>query len=123
MATRSFIARQHADGTLTAIACNWSGFPEHNGHILQTAYATSERVDALLALGGLMTLGFALGPDDVQPDTDPQFEAVCTALHRDLGHDLWQFTGLDETRLLACAVGWRCDYAYLWRDGAWFVAA
>ena len=57
MATRSTIAIQNEDGTVTGIYCHWDGYPEHNGKILVNDYTTEEKVRELIALGDISSLG------------------------------------------------------------------
>ena len=57
MATRSTIAIQNEDGTVTGIYCHWDGYPKHNGKILVTDYTTEEKVRELIALGDISSLG------------------------------------------------------------------
>ena len=56
MATRSTIAVQHADGTVSQIYAHWDGYLSHNGRILFEAYNTQERAEALVALGDISSL-------------------------------------------------------------------
>ena len=61
MGTRSTIAIQNADGTVTGIYCNWDGYTQHNGVILCTHYNTENRVRELLDLGDLSSLRPKIG--------------------------------------------------------------
>lgn len=64
MSTRSTIGIRHEDGSVTKIYCHWDGYIEWNGAILQKYYNTAEKVEKLLALGNLSSLGPEIGPDD-----------------------------------------------------------
>jgi hypothetical protein len=90
MATRSTIAIQNADGSVTGIYCHWDGYFGHNGRILQEHYNTEERVRELLALGHLSSLGEELGekhPFDTyripEEKQDPRWKNWCKAFGRD----------------------------------------
>jgi hypothetical protein len=56
MATRSTIAVQHTDGTISQIYCHWDGYLEHNGKILLTHYSTLEQVENLVQHGDMSVL-------------------------------------------------------------------
>lgn len=64
MSTRSTIGIRYADGSVKKIYCHWDGYLEWNGAILQKYYNTADRVENLLALGNLSSLGPEIGPDD-----------------------------------------------------------
>ena len=64
MATRSTIGIRHEDGSVTKICCHWDGYIEWNGAILQKYYNTADKVEKLLTLGNLSSLGPEIGPDD-----------------------------------------------------------
>ena len=61
MATRSLIGKLNSDGTITHIYCHWDGYPSHNGFLLQEYWDTPYKVDQLLALGDLSSLGKEIG--------------------------------------------------------------
>ena len=61
MATRSLIGKLNSDGTVTHIYCHWDGYPSHNGFLLQEYWDTPYKVDQLLALGDLSSLGSEIG--------------------------------------------------------------
>ena len=91
MATRSTIAVQHIDGTVSSVYCHWDGYLEHNGKILLENYNTIEKVEELISLGDISSLrqstecpvghhfnnplsGFTVfyGRDRGEYDTDPK---------------------------------------------------
>ena len=57
MGTRSTIAIENADGTVTGIYCHWDGYVSNNGRILQESYTDEAKVRKLIALGNLSSLG------------------------------------------------------------------
>ena len=62
MGTRSMIAIQNPySKDVRAIYCHWDGYLEHNGAILQKHYASSSKVNNLIALGDLSSLGREIG--------------------------------------------------------------
>lgn len=64
MSTRSTIALRRTDGTMKKIYCHWDGYINWNGSILQKYYNTADKVENLLALGNLSSLGPEIKPDD-----------------------------------------------------------
>ena len=62
MGTRSYIARQIGDDQYLTIYCQLNGYPEDTGATLVKHYDTSEKVNALLALGDLYYLREKLSP-------------------------------------------------------------
>ena len=82
MGTRSTIAIQNTDGTVTGIYCHWDGYLSHNGDILQKFYTTEEKVRALIALGDLSSLGEQIGS---KHDFNNAPDGECNAYGRDRG--------------------------------------
>jgi hypothetical protein len=56
MATRSTIAVQHADGTVSQVYAHWDGYLENNGKILNENYSTVTLVEELISLGDISGL-------------------------------------------------------------------
>ena len=56
MGTRSTIALEFADGTVSQVYCHWDGYLEHNGKILEAHYADPFKLRALVDLGGFSSL-------------------------------------------------------------------
>lgn len=84
MATRSTIAIQNSDGTVTGIYCHWDGYLSNNGKILQEKYITEETVRKLIALGDLSSLGDTIGVQVDFNDSDSHY-GQCVAYGRDRG--------------------------------------
>ena len=59
MSTRSFICKEEKDGKVVGVFCHWDGYPTHNGRILlqHYPYDEKEKVDTLINLGNLESLG------------------------------------------------------------------
>jgi len=89
MATRSRIAIENEDGTVTSIYCHFDGYVEHNGMILQEHYNERSKVEALIALGDLSYLDANIEPTGKHTFNDPE-EGVTVAYHRDRGEPLNQ---------------------------------
>lgn len=82
MSTRSIIAKENADGTLTGIYCHNDGYPDHNGAILVYNYTNEHKIDQLMKLGDLSFLGPEIGEKHA---FDIYNNKWCTAYSRDRG--------------------------------------
>ena len=61
MATRSTIALEFADGTIGQVYAHWDGYLSHNGRILVESYSDPFKLQKLIDLGGLSSLGTEIG--------------------------------------------------------------
>mgnify|MGYP003353756096 CR=1 FL=1 len=83
MATRSTIAVLNTNGRVSQIYCHWDGYPEQNGKILVNHYSDPNKINLLMALGNLSSLGSEIGePQDFNNPTDKNW---CVAYGRDRG--------------------------------------
>lgn len=57
MATRSNIAIENQDGSISAIYCHHDGYIDGVGKVLQENYNTREKMEQLIALGDISSLG------------------------------------------------------------------
>lgn len=73
MSTRSRIAIEKQDGTVESIYCHFDGYLSNNGEILQNHYSTKEKMEKLIELGDISSLG-----------NTPE---ATVAYHRDRGED------------------------------------
>lgn len=96
MSTRSTIEIQRKDGSRQRIYAHWDGYLAHNGHILYHKYDTAEKVEKLIALGNISSLG------------DTPDESV--AYHRD-GYEDLKFWENDE----------EYNYSFNEKTGIWTV--
>ena len=83
MATRSNIAVKNTDGSFDTIYCHWDGYPSHNGEILKSHYADMDKVNALMKLGSLSSLGQEIGEKHDFYQGIPESKSWCTAYFRD----------------------------------------
>lgn len=97
MSTRSFIAKQNPDGTLTGIYCHFDGYPSGVGAVLREHYTNPAKVDSLLALGSISSLGQEIGE---KHDFNKRVEGWCKAYVRDrgeTGQEAYTVSGIEET--------------------------
>ena len=89
MATRSIIAIENEDGSVTSVYCHFDGYISVNGKTLNEHYQDPNKVKALIALGSLSSLHKDLKPaEGVQHDFSNPAKNVTVAYHRDRGGDL-----------------------------------
>jgi len=114
MATRSLIAKQNQDKTITTIYCHYDGYPSHNGVILQEHYTTPFKVDQLLALGDLSILGKDLG---MKQDFNNKTPGYCLAYGRDRGENNTEARTCTHEAFFSTDHG--VDYLYLYNNNEW----
>ena len=115
MGTRSTIAIQNEDGTVTGIYCHWDGYLSNNGRILEENYTTEEAVRELIALGDLSSLGETVG---TKHDFDNAPRGECNAYGRDRGEtgvdadtrNRWDDFDQEFNYLFVPGEGWRVRY-------------
>jgi hypothetical protein len=111
MATRSRIAIENQDGSVTSIYCHWDGYIKTNGRILNENYTTKDKVEELIALGNLSSL-------------DETIERT-VAYHRDNGeYHLIQISFINVEELFEDGFSMGVEYIYCFtKDGIWLVNA
>lgn len=88
MATRSLICKETLNHTYVGIYCHWDGYPLGVGRVLCEHYTTKEKVEALLELGDLSSLGSQITPPEGSTHSfDEPMDDVCVAYHRDRGEE------------------------------------
>lgn len=110
MSTRSNIAIQNEDGTISMIYCHFDGYPSNNGSILQEDYQDAGKINRLIALGDMSSLSNNLGG--------------CCFYSRDRGEE---FSGVkprvfnnEEVFLLKGKNNFQ-SYLYYFRDSEWWM--
>ena len=61
MATRGTIAMVRDNGSVAQIYSHWDNYLEHNGVLLVNNYNTAAKVEELLSLGDISSLGKTVG--------------------------------------------------------------
>lgn len=133
MATRSTIAMEFPNGTVKQVYCHWDGYLEHNGTILFNHYSDPEKLEKLISLGAISSLGPDIGE---KHDFDcpfkygtPEYDAYQKELHkittcycRDRGEPL-EFNFYESFEDYA-ENAQQEEYNYIRRkDGYWLVQA
>ena len=120
MATRSTIAVEHADGTVSQIYSHWDGYVDHNGRILYESYNTLARAEALVALGDLSLLDHSIE----QPEGHSFDSPVngCTIFYgRDRGEEDVEPTHFPNWKLFQLNMQQE-EYDYVFKGGVWLVS-
>lgn len=119
MSTRSIICVKTTSG-VRAIYCHWDGYLSGVGQTLFKHYSSQSRVEQLVALGNLSSLGKCIEPSPASTHSfiEPQ-ENVCVAYERDrgeLGQEAEEFNDVSS-------MVWFFDepYYYMWTFAGWQV--
>lgn len=106
------------DGKFHTIYCHWDGYPSFNGKILFEEFTTQEKVESLIALGGLSSLGASVECPEGHSYKSP-VKGHCIAYGRDRG-ETGEEAKVSETWLEAMN-SMSEEYNYSFRDGVWYV--
>ncbi len=117
MATRSNIAYKTPEGKIRSVYCHWDGYPEHNGEMLRRHYTDLAKVQALVELGSISSLGSELGEKQDFDDRSTQKDEWTLAYHRDRGEELV----VSEYDDIPSWIDDMEEYAYLYTDNGWIV--
>ena len=117
MATRSNIAYKTAEGKIRSVYCHWDGYPAHNGEMLRRYYTDQSKIEALIELGSISSLGAELGEKQDFDDRSTQKEDWTLAYHRDRGEQLV----ISEYDDIPSWIDDMEEYAYLWNGQEWIV--
>jgi hypothetical protein len=120
MGTRSTIALEYADGTVDQIYCHWDGYLDHNGRILLENYQDPFKVQAMMNLGDMSSLGEDIGGEhDFDQSTDGR---ECTFYGRDRGEKGTKAKRFRDFDHYVKAHQYE-EYEYILRkDGQWYVS-
>jgi hypothetical protein len=117
MATRSNIAMKTKEGKIVSVYCHWDGYVANNGKILLENYTDIDKIEALVALGSLSSLGFVIGEQQDFNDRDTCKDEWTLAYHRDRGEEL----SIQQYDDIPSWIAEMEEYAYLWNGQEWLV--
>lgn len=120
MATRSTIAIQNEDGSVTGIYCHWDGYISHNGTILKDHYTTEARVRELIALGDISSLGARIGE---RHDFNDCPAGETNAFGRDRGEPNTAARTCHSWQQFIIEEGQEYDYLFTPSTGVWTVSS
>lgn len=133
MGTRSTIALEYANGQVDQVYCHWDGYLEHNGKILLENYSDPFKLQKLMDLGDLSSLGAEIGDkhefDCPHKYGTPEYEAwteakrgMCTFYGRDRGEDGTQRKRFADFKDYKKEHQYE-EFEYILRtDGKWYVS-
>lgn len=120
MATRSTIALEFADGTVEQVYCHWDGYLSNNGQILLRHYSDPFKLQRLIDLGAISSLGPEIGEKQDFDKRETQNDNWSLIYARDRGEDLVKHRFKDYADYKANAQSE--EYNYILRtDGKWYV--
>jgi hypothetical protein len=117
MATRSNIAMKTQDGKIVSVYCHWDGYVANNGKILLENYDNIEKIEALVALGSISSLGEQIGEAQDFNDRSTQKDEWTLFYTRDRGEQL----SIQEYADIPSWIDDMEEYAYLWNGKEWLV--
>ena len=120
MATRSTIALEFADGTVEQVYCHWDGYLSNNGQILLRHYSDPFKLQRLIDLGAISSLGPEIGEKQDFDKRDTHNDNWSLIYARDRGEDLVKHKFKDFADYRANAQSEEYNYI-LRRDGKWYV--
>jgi hypothetical protein len=109
MSTRSSIAVQHADGSVSAVYCHFDGYLEGVGAELVSKHDSQDAAEALVSLGDLSSVCKEVRA--YHRDRGEPFADVAPKRYRDMAQYL---------ALVSEHIGDN-GYRYIYSDGAWLV--
>ncbi|MBR0485224.1 MAG: hypothetical protein IJJ69_10665 [Oscillospiraceae bacterium] len=121
MSTRSRIGILNPDGSTRTIYCHSDGYPEHQLPILTQHYSSIEKVEELLNLGDISSLGERIAPNLEEEHTfKDRVKGVTVAYHRDRGEPMTAALRHENIHALKKS-DWSIDWFYLFdaKKGEW----
>ncbi len=138
MGTRSVIGREQNDGSIRTVFCFLDGWPEGVGRTLLDHYQDPEKIDSLLELGPLSSIGASpenplchnrvasmslkglRDGQDYAPVQRALREKCITAAGGPLGGEHYNSETMDELR--EKLRNGDAKYLYLWGEGGWIIS-
>jgi hypothetical protein len=122
MATRSRIAIENEDGTVSSVYSHWDGYPSNNGRILMEHYKDRTKLQKLIDLGSLSSLAQEVEiPEGVSHSFESPGLGITVFYGRDRGEkDVQAQSHTDRKAFLRSDVE---EYGYLLTiEGEWLMA-
>mgnify|MGYP003325902931 CR=1 FL=1 len=120
MSTRCLIGKENKDKTITYIYCHHDGYPSWVGKTLLHHYTDETKLNNLLALGDMSSLGTEPIAKEFNCDAPKEERDRYCDSYALSGEDVPAVTIKDETEFLK-QDRWQ-EYIYLFREGKWYIA-
>jgi len=124
MSVRSRIAIKEKDGRYKSINCHSDGQLSYNGEILYRHYKDPLKIELLMNLGDLSSLGKSIYPDKNKTHNfNNRQDDVCVSYYRDRNEEKLRLE-MSKTKedLIKSVSSSDEDYLYLFENGSWYVA-
>ena len=132
MSTRSAIGILRDNGEIHSIYCHSDGYTSYNGYILNRYYDTQQKINALIDLGNLSSLGADIGEKHNWSERGQYFtveydgetrniSSFCTFYGRDRGDDDEHHSVSHSEKQFKNQYS-DAEYFYLWKKGEWYVS-
>jgi hypothetical protein len=105
------------EGKIVSVYCHWDGYVANNGKILLENYTDIDKIEALVALGSISSLGTAIGDKQDFDDRSTQKDEWTLFYSRDRGEQL----SIQEYDDIPSWINDMEEYAYLWNGQEWLV--
>ena len=122
MGTRSAIGIKHGD-VVKAVYCHWDGYLEHNGLILAKYYTDSIKVNKLISMGDLSSLGASIGEEQEfnnYREVDTLDETWCKFYKRDRGEENVDYRTFANEQDYLDNFNAGVEFHYLFDNGKWY---
>ena len=120
MATRSRIGLKLDDGTIKQVYCHWDGYVEGVGLTLVENYNTIDKVEELINLGDISSLGHKISTDEPHTFDNP-VNGVTVAYSRDRGETGVEAQTITMDEWMSVAYSSPIDFYYLFSGNQWWV--
>lgn len=120
MATRSTIAIEREDGSVSQIYCHWDGYLDHVGKILKQYYNTAGTVEALIALGAVSSLDKSIEKPEGHTFSSA-YDGYTVFYGRDRGDKDMEANRYQSFKEYFLDHDFE-DYNYIFKDGQWHYA-
>lgn len=118
MATRSTIAVQHSNGTISQVYCHWDGYLSHHGPLLFHCYNSLELAEELVSFGNISVLSESAKPSNDLHTFDKPLSGVTVYYGRDRGETDQEPVVYDNIDVFN-ETSHSEEYNYLFKDGSW----
>lgn len=129
MATRSRIGMEMPDGKIKSIYCHWDGYPEGVGETLEKHYQDPKKIEELLELGDISSLG-SFYDEEISKGDWKKFDELdpvkreelikqaedCTVAYKDRGEDVPARIDENEEEFISKLGKCGEEYNYLYKE-------